>query len=417
MNKLQKFLNANNYNFYFIIGFFYLCTILSFYFNLDPNGGANLDYLNQKRISRIFSENFLKTLFIFDQFSTRHSPVLLSILSIFEKISVPDLYIRLIAFHFCMILPLLFYKLLRLRFNEFGTINTLLLTSIIFLSPTFISLAIWPDSRIYGIIFFVISLIYYSKFETQNNLNDALKCTFWYAISSYFSLNFAIFSIFFILKFFNFFKFKKEIFFLILFNIILALPALVYTFSLESFFFFKSAIPGKDFDLRDSLNFSNKILIISSIILFYLIPFFLSKLVKINFNNLKIIFFSILIVFICSFYFDYDPNYTGGGIFFKISQKIFNNNFTFFIISILALIVILNLSKLNPYNGLIIILLILSNIQFSIYHKYYDPLLFILFFSIFDLNLNNKKIKKIKFGYFYLFSLLFLALNYIKQVL
>ena len=94
-----------------------------------------------------------------------------------------------------------------------------------------------------------------------------------------------------------------------------------------------------------------------------------------------------------------------------ISSRVSSNNkFTSFSIT-----AIINFTKLNVYNGLIIALLIISNVQFSIYHKYYDPLLFILFFSIFDMNLDKIKIKKIRFLHFYLFFIVFLILNFLKQ--
>ena len=37
------------------------------------------------------------------------------------------------------------------------------------------------------------------------------------------------------------------------------------------------------------------------------------------------------------------------------------------------------------------------------------------FFSIFDINLDKVKIKKIKFSHFYLFFILFLILNFLKK--
>ena len=37
-------------------------------------------------------------------------------------------------------------------------------TSLIFLSPTFRSLAIWPDSRLFGLILFAMSIYYFLKF-------------------------------------------------------------------------------------------------------------------------------------------------------------------------------------------------------------------------------------------------------------
>ena len=118
----------------------------------------------------------------------------------------------------------------------------ILLSCLIFISPTFISLSIWPDSRIYGVIFFALSILFYLKFEQDRKFSNAIKCTIFYTISAYFSLNFSLFAIFFVLKFFNHYNFKKETIYLIIFNILFALPALIYTFSLDSIFFLKSGI-------------------------------------------------------------------------------------------------------------------------------------------------------------------------------
>lgn len=395
----------------------YLILVIGFFFNLDPNGGAYLDYINQKRISQEFSENFINEFLNFDKTSTRHSPVLLIILSFFEKIELADVYIRLLNFHFCILLPIFFYKIISLKYNFLTKKIKILISSLIFLSPTYISLSIWPDSRIYGLIFFCLAIINYLNFTDKKKYSYAIKCIAWYALATYFSLNFALFSIFFMFKFFKFYKFDLNFFYLIIFNLILAFPALLYTFTLDSIFFFKSGVAGKDFDLTDSFNFSNKILIISSIIFFYLIPFYLSNLIKFNFKNVNNIFIGVIIFLICISFFNYEKNLSGGGIFFKISNYIFENNIFFYFVSLTSLIILIDLIKNNFDNFLIIFLLMTSNIQFSIYHKYYDPLLFILFFSILDIRINELKIKNIKISYFYLFSFTFLILNFIKQLI
>ena len=101
-------------------------------------------------------------------------------------------------------------------------------------------------------------------------------------------------------------------------------------------------------------------------------------------------------------------------VFLSYHNLFFGNNLLLFLVSIFSISAIINFTKHNIYNGLIIVLLIISNVQFSIYHKYYDPLLSYTFFSIFDMNLNKINIKKIKFSHFYLFFIIFLTLNYFK---
>ena len=126
---------------------------------------------------------------------------------------------------------------------------------------------------------------------------------------------------------------------------------------------------------------------------------------------------SCLIVVITYSFFSYKPEYSGGGIFFQLSNFILKNNFIFIITCIFSITFLLNLIYKNFFNILIVLLLIISNIQLSIYHKYYDPLLFILFFTILDIKIIKKSLKKIKLRYFYIFYILFLFLNLIKKII
>jgi hypothetical protein len=72
-----------NYNLLALLLYFSL--ILGFFFNENTLGGSYADYQAHKLIAREFSQNFIQTLFTYDTKSTRHSPVLLIIFSIFEK--------------------------------------------------------------------------------------------------------------------------------------------------------------------------------------------------------------------------------------------------------------------------------------------------------------------------------------------
>lgn len=417
MIKLFQF-NKDFYFSIFIIIFFYILSLTFFYFNVDPNGGAYLDYLNQKRISKQFAIDFYYNFINFDKESTRHSPLLLIILSIFEKFNLSDNTIRLFFFHFCFVLPFIFFKILDFEYSEVSKEKKILLSLIILLSPTYISLSIWPDSRIYGVIFFTLAIYYFLKFSRERNNLNLYLCILSYTISSYFSLNFVLLSFYFIVKFIVIFKDNKikllKLFFL---NTILAFPAIFYTLSLETIFFFKSGIGGKSFDLLQSLNFSNKFLLISSIIYFYFIPFFLANISKVKLFEIKNFIISCLIVVITYSFFSYKPEYSGGGIFFQLSNFILKNNFIFIITCIFSITFLLNLIYKNFFNILIVLLLIISNIQLSIYHKYYDPLLFILFFTILDIKIIKKSLKKIKLRYFYIFYILFLFLNLIKKII
>ena len=201
--------------------------------------------------------------------------------------------------------------------------------------------------------------------------------------------------------------------------LILSLPALYYLFYLD-INFLTAGTPGLDENnpIGLNFNFSNKILIISSIILFQCIPFLINKniLIKIlNFFKENIIailaFLSLNIVF-----FDYSMQYTGGGIFFQISNYLAKNNLIFYFFCFLSIGLIWYFSKRNYNNLLIFIILIASNIQNTIYHKYYDPLLMILLFTLINTDLSKAFLRnKINVIYPYIFYLIFIFMRIIKN--
>ena len=133
-----------------LIFFLYLSLLVGLIFGENSTGGAFLDYINQKQITLKFSKNFFETLLNYDSFTTRHSPILLIILSQLEQIVSNDFIIRFIYLHFCLLLPITFFKILKLKFKniEINKEIFIFLSLLIFLSPVYRSLSIWPDSRI-----------------------------------------------------------------------------------------------------------------------------------------------------------------------------------------------------------------------------------------------------------------------------
>ena len=395
----------------------YLSLIVGFIFNENSTGGAILDYINQKSISKLFAKDFFDSFFNYDKFSTRHSPILIIFLSIFEKLNFSDELIRIIHLHISLLLPFGFYICLSKKFAEVNKYYLLLLVGLIFLSPTFRSLAIWPDSRLLGLAFFTLSIYFYIKFIKDKKFSYCILNILFCSISSYISPNFSVFSIFFFYIFLNHYKlFSYQIISIIFLNIFLSLPALYYIFFLDINFFNKSAIISNENKNIFFSNFSNQILLISSIIFFYFFPFILSKSIKLdlNFKTTKF-FISILIILICIIFFDYKYSYTGGGVFFKISFYIFGNNVLFYFISFISILVILFIIENKFHNILVFILIFLSNPQISVYHKYYDPLVIILLFTILSLNIDINKLKNYRVMIF-LYSYFggFLLLSFFK---
>ena len=405
-----------NYNFFktynviliFII--LYISLISGFYLNENLNFGAKPDwYTGDIPVINELSINFKDTFLNYDNYGHRHSPVYLIFLGLLKSIGFTFDIIRLIHLNISLLLIYFFYKCLIFKFDNVNKNILLILSFTILVSPTFRSLAIWPDTRIIGLIFFTISILEFLKFLKFREKKYMWKNVIYLILSSYISPNFSLFIIFFS---YHYFKKNnlKDLILLYIFCIISSLPVFYYIFILDVNFLMVNTpgvISGENISL--SFNFSDKILIISSIILFHLIPFLINKrffceiIQNINFNIIIIL----LIFFFLLYFFDYQINFTGGGIFFQISNFFFNNNILFYLISFISLVILYFFSKNKLGNFLIFFLLIVSNIQNTIYHKYYDPLIMILFFSLISIPESLKffdKKKNILFVYlFYIF--------------
>ena len=417
---------------FFLLIVLYLSLYLAFFFenrdaieNLENYSygfllqkiGPYSDFVMREAIIEGFKNNFIQTFLHYDETSDRHSPILLMYLSLFRKLGINIDIIRLLHINILPLCVWSFFKCLKIKFPETKESLLFILSLSLFLSPPIRALSIWPDSRIYGLLFFIISIYFFIKFNSNKKFEDAIYNTIFLCLASYISPNFGIFFIFYFYNFYNHYKFSIKSFVILFLNFICALPAYYYLFELKIFFLSKKAVNDVDFLTR--INLSNKILIISSIILFYFIPFLINKNFIINFyrNNInlnKILLSSMFTLFLI-FFFSYEINFTGGGIFFQFSNLLFKNNILFFLISFLSILLFISLWNISVNNRLILFCLIMSNPQLTIYHKYFDPFLIILFFLLFEFKIDIKK--NINFNFLkslYFFYLSFLILNYLK---
>ena len=414
---MSKYLNHKGTILLFLL--LYLSLLFGFYIGENLNFGAKTDWIHTDLLPiNDLSVNLTETLLNYKSYGHRHSPVYLIFLSFLKKLGFSIDGIRFFHLNLSILLIYIFFKCLCLKFKEIDKVILLILSFSIFLSPTFRSLAIWPSSRVPGLIFFLLSVYEFIKYQQNSKKIHLWKNVIYLIISSYISPNFSLFIIFFLYYYFKDLKLLNLL--LILFVCFtLSLPALYYLFYLN-INFLTAGTPGLDPSnpIGLSFNFSNKIMIISSIILFHLIPLIINKDFIFKFfrflreNIIIIIFFSLInIVF-----FNYSMEYTGGGFFFQVSNYLIKNNIIFYFFSFLAVGLVYYFSKNNINNTLIFVLLIASNIQNTIYHKYYDPLILILFFTIVNSSIGKDFLKKkINLYYLYSFYLFFICLRILKN--
>lgn len=253
------------------------------------------------------------------------------------------------------------------------------------------------------------------KFEQEQDdskkLKYALLNTFFLACSAYFTPNFGIFVIFYVINFFKYFKYNYPLFIILFINFLISLPALIFI-TLHDFYLFKSEV--FNIDISDKYNLSNKIIIITSFLFLFFIPFVVIKNIrnKLTLKFDRVFYLLIIFIFINIYFFNFSSG-AGGGIFFHLSN-ILDTNLIIYLIFILALYIFKIYNFYNFNNILIFTLLIIYNLQYTIYYKYFDPLLlFIFLFLIKNIKPDFSKLK-INLLVFYT---LFLLLNIGKKFL
>ena len=397
----------------FVVGF--LSLFISYYFGENSSGGAYLDFISTKKFIDAFDDGMLDGINWFLSFGQIHLPFFYLIKSIlrnfFSQIEIQIFYIFISS-----MVPLVFYKILKKKYFNTDKYYLFLLSLIIFLSPYFRSSAIWVTNDNLALLFFLVSLYYFLCFQTKNKkyLFYAFLSFLFLILASYIRQNYAFFGIYY---FYYFFK-KLEILnfiYLNILNILISSPVLIYLY------FFLSKEKSEVSFTRDTISFDVifTILVFSSLYLFYLIPIIFNFLLKSNIKDIiresRFVTYTLFIFFIVlSIFYTIPDILFGGGVFYKFSQLINVN--LFFIFSFLGLFFLFIFNKINLDNCLLYIILVISFPLIYVYQKYYDPLIYIVFFVLINSdplkNLIFRKNLSILSLYLYLGSFLIFSIFY-----
>ena len=417
-NKLINIINKKYYLLFFLL---YLTVLLGLYFDEDNLGGAMHDASYHFKISEEFNKNFYQTFLKFggsdDGMANRNSPVFWIFLSFLNEYFSYDI-IRFFNTFVIFAIAIIFHKTLLLKYKNIQPNILIILSSFIFLSPSLRTLAIWPYSLIWGLFFFILSIYYYLKFKINLNFNKSAIILLNVIIAAYIYPAFSVFFIFFFYEIIKKLK-QKQIIGLLLFSAILAVPCIIYIITKDFFNSFDKA-QGINVPLSKSLNVSNKILIISSIILYFILPIMnfneiFSKIKKIDTKKIIIL---IIFCFINIYFFNFPNDNWGGGFFHKVSNLFFSNNYLFFFSAFISVLIIYTILEKKFQNYLLLIILIIYNPQLTIYLKYFDPLIFILFLTLFDFDFKKHFIDKTyKYYQFYGVIIFYYIAVYAKKSL
>ena len=378
-----------------IIGFFYGEAI--------SGAGAKKDFYFTWNYVLALENNF----FVDPTPWTIHTPLHYLILLHLNKIFNSQEIVRFFMVIVSILVPILFYLNLKIKFPATKKNILIILAASIFIFPAYRYSALWANSHITAIIFFLLSTYFFLIWEKSSNKKIKLSILFsviFLAASVYTRQYYALFFIYYLFIFYNKLHIK-EFLKIIFFIFILSLPGVFliteYPLLLKNNFF--------------TFRYHNTFLIISSIICFYLIPFFLLYCIsesKKLLNNKRFISNSISSLIITSAcilvgfnYFDFNSG-AGGGFFLKLSYFVFNNPYFFFLTSLFGFFMVIFLLNEDKENAIIIFLLFLGLSGYVIYQKLLEPLFLLIFFLLFKTNLTSNFLKNDKNMYLYFIYLM-----------
>jgi len=386
VNILNKFL-------YLVLG---ISLFIDLYFNIDAAGSGG--FIKDFETTWPLVENPLA-------FSTNLDikfPLHYYIAAIIYKIVNDKEILRLIYCILALPIPYLFFICLKIKFKKININNLFLFSLIIFLLPSFRSAAVWPNTQITGIFFFIISLFFFLKWENKSQFNKFNKelffIIFFMSLTVYTRQLYAMIFLYFIIIFYLNLD-KKNFIKTLLVVTIFALPGIIFVM-------FWPKILKATFEFK----FYNSLLVNSSIISFYLIPFFtiifyFKKKIKLIDKDKLAIFLITIFVIICSYFFDY--NYLmGGGYFIKLSKILLGNFYFFYLTSIIGFFLLYLLSKENILNLILNLIIITAISAYIIFMKYFEPMFIIILFLLFKTKLTNIFLENKKYILYYNFYFL-----------
>ena len=389
----------------FIYFLFLISLLISILVQEDSSGGAQLDKILTENFYNNFNKGFKEGIEYFIITSQIHSPIFYFLVNKLNNLFSSN-FTQIFYFLISGTIPLIFYKVLKIKFEKNIDKNILFIISlIIFLSPYFRSSMAWVTTDNLGLFFFIISLYFFFVFIKKNenkNINFILSL-FFLVLASYIRQHFAIFYIYFI--YYGYLKLNKKTLSLMIFlSILMALPAIYYYFYAYKIFF--------NFQVVE-VNYYNNFLVYLSILLFYLLPFFISQknfdILKITFlQRKKFLILSFLLVLFSYFLSDYNYYEYGGGVFIKLINYLELNSLLL-LLSIISVIIIV--IYINNIESLIILFLLFISYPFGIlYQKYFDPVFFIIFLTLIksDFLYNSLKTNKINLKIIFSYFLIFL---------
>jgi|TARA_B110000483_G_C18132569_1_gene518251 hypothetical protein len=349
-----------------------LILLISFYYDID---GSNTPLSGDFRDTWPYVIKLKESLMIDPSQWTLHFPLHYFLLSRLNFLFTNPTDIRLIFCVLSFITPYLFYLCLKTKYQNENFNTLLILSTIIFFTPSYIYSAVWANDNNLSYIFILLGIYFYLKYTNKFEQNINLYISFlFFALSCYSRQYYAVFYAFLLFFFFNKIDFRNY-FFLLIFSAFLAMPGLYFLYK----------FPAVYTELVFSGNIFNTILSNVVSIFVYTLPIILINVICGNIKMIKIknificFMISLLVFFLIIVNYDLKSIGQNGGIFFIASKLIFNNYLLFYLIFIInfTFILIIFTNKFDLF-FLFSILIVISGI--ITLQKYFEPLFFIFLF-------------------------------------
>ena len=153
-------INALNKSLYLILA---LSLFIDLYFNIDSAGSGG--FISDFQSTWSIVENPLGYKAVHDMKFPLHYYIAAIIYNLVNDQEILRFIYCLIAFS----IPYLFYICLKIKYPKINFNNLFLFSLIILLLPSVRSAAVWPNTQITAIIFFLISIFYFLKWEVKKS--------------------------------------------------------------------------------------------------------------------------------------------------------------------------------------------------------------------------------------------------------
>ena len=308
-----------------------------------------------------------------DQF-TRHMPLHYTFLALLNIIFNDAHSVRLFYLFFSLLLPTFLYLNLS-KIYEYNKLTLLIFSFSFLFIPLFRATAIWSNSHLTAMIFFMIGNYFFLKSKEKNALSNQLLNLLFLAFAIYSLQTYLILFLYYLCNYFSSEKFNNFIK-LFFFSCLLGLPGL-YFITLNPRI--SNITITHDIFYTLATNFS----IIFFFLLFLLFnketfKIFINKIRNLNKVEIFIFMFLIFFVYYNQNFFIFDSRLRGGGFFYKLSYFILNNNLIFLTSSLLGLITVYIAIKHETRFLYFIIIINLMALNFTIYQKYFEPLFLVV---------------------------------------